>query len=73
MVGQVPSPTPMVGTSGDSTRVIFRSRPCSAARMPAVSQPAEPPPRIRMCLTGLIIDVVYGKNVAYRKKVPGFP
>mmetsp|Transcript_23375 Transcript_23375/g.55613 ORF Transcript_23375/g.55613 Transcript_23375/m.55613 type:complete len:1197 (-) Transcript_23375:168-3758(-) len=42
--GQVPSPTPMVGTSVDSTRVMRRLSPCSAASRPATSQPAEPPP-----------------------------
>jgi hypothetical protein len=54
MVGQVPSPTPMVGTSGDSTRVTRRPPWSSVrkldAKTAAVSQPADPPPTITTCL-----------------------
>ena len=41
--GQVPSPTPMTGTSLDSISVMRKSG-CSAANRPATSHPAEPPP-----------------------------
>ena len=50
MVGQVPSPTPMVETWGDSISVTwtrgFRPVLCFAAIRPAVIQPALPPPTI---------------------------
>jgi hypothetical protein len=42
--GQVPSPTPIGATSGDSTSVTCSAGWRSAAMTPAVSQPAEPPP-----------------------------
>jgi hypothetical protein len=49
MLGQVPSPTPIAGTSGDSIKVTCSGVPrCSAAIRPAVSQPADPPPTITM-------------------------
>ena len=48
--GQVPSPTPIVGTVGDSTSVTVTVEVSnSAASIPAVSQPAVPPPSITMC------------------------
>ena len=55
MVGQVPSPTPMGPTSGDSSSVTCSPLPeaarCSAAMTPAVSHPADPPPTITTCFT----------------------
>jgi hypothetical protein len=57
MLGQVPSPTPIGGTSGDSISVTAGRRArCSAAIRPAVIQPAEPPPTItiRLSMLGLI-------------------
>ena len=55
-VGQVPSPTPMMGVLGDSTSVTLNPasiRPrCFAAMTPAVSQPAVPPPTMTILLTG---------------------
>ena len=53
--GQVPSPTPTVGTSGDSTSATCRSSPkCSAATTLAVSQPALPPPTTTTFFVGLV-------------------
>ncbi len=50
MVGQVPSPTPIGPTSGDSITVTcspeLAAAQWSAAMTPAVSQPADPPPTI---------------------------
>src|SRR5262245_35452706 len=54
MLGMVASPTPIRGTSGDSTSVMStrpRGSPRSAAsRYAAAIQPAEPPPTIRTLL-----------------------
>src|SRR3954469_6985001 len=65
MVGHVPSPTPIAGTSGDSSSVTVSPAPCralwSAAMMPAVSQPAEPPPTITNRFTGSIARHEKGK------------
>ena len=36
----------IIGMSGDSTNVISREAPCSAANVAAVSHPAVPPPKI---------------------------
>ena len=44
-----------MGTLGDSTKVIFKPSPCSAAMTAAVNQPAEPPPRIIIFFTALLI------------------
>ena len=57
--GQVPSPTPMVLTLGDSTSVISSdcccAILCSAAITPAVNQPALPPPTMIIFLIALSI------------------
>ncbi len=55
MVGQVPSPTPIVGTSGDSIRVTETPGVAEAASTQAASHPAVPPPTITMSLTRLSI------------------
>ena len=47
--GVEPSPTPMMGTVGDSSTVISTPRSMSErARISAVIQPAEPPPTMTM-------------------------
>ena len=70
MDGQVPSPTPIVLMSGDSTKVTFisinpsDSEPlalCSAAIIPAVNQPAVPPPTITI-LFKFSLDVIKRNN-----------
>src|SRR4026207_275797 len=59
MVGQVPSPTPIGPTSGDSISVTCSPESAaaqwSAAMTPAVSQPADPPPAITTCLIGPVV------------------
>ncbi len=56
MVGQVPSPTPMIPMFGDSTSVTVKPdfiRPrWRAAITPAASHPAVPPPTITMFWIG---------------------
>src|SRR5690606_4933025 len=65
MVGQVPSPTPMGLISGDSIRVTLTPNSeaawCFAAMVPAVIQPAVPPPTITTDLRGVVI-VLHLKN-----------
>src|SRR5687767_13175519 len=62
MVGQVPSPTPIGPTSGDSITVTCspasEAAQWSAAMTPAVSQPADPPPAITTCLIRLLPVVI---------------
>ena len=61
--GNVPSPTPMMPMSLDSTsdtRTPPAAVPSVRARKAAVSQPAVPPPTMRMCWMGfmrLVSDV----------------
>ena len=57
--GQVPSPTPMVGVSGDSTTVILSADGVSnsAASTQAVNHPAVPPPTIT---TRWVAGLVWG-------------
>jgi hypothetical protein len=59
MEGQVPSPTPTLGTLGDSTSVMRMPRSLGlkrAARMLATSHPADPPPTITIFLMSLVIN-----------------
>ncbi len=46
MVGHVPSPTPIVGMSGDSIKVMVSVVLADAAMRQAASHPAVPPPTI---------------------------
>src|SRR5687768_2847065 len=59
-VGQVPSPTPMIGVLGDSTNVTLKlcgiRLRCLAAMTPAANHPAVPPPTITILLTACTID-----------------
>ena len=63
--GHVPSPTPIVLMLGASTKVTFTRDElcsvlrCSAAMIPAVSHPAEPPPTItKSVICGSLIQII---------------